>query len=372
LIFTAPRPPGELVSQGDLFADALNKIRPGKAVFLSGETDKGIRRQEIVNFEDGKRQYLVGCSLFTEGFNVPAISRVVMARPTKSCVYYTQCIGRGTRALRGTLCPDHDTPEKRHAAISTSTKSSVLVIDFVGNSGRHKLVSAVDIFAGKMSAIVVAKAKKKAELDAAKGLLPRAVQDLLAEAEAEELARARTKAGAEQKRKERTARVKVNSVRMDQKAVNPYGISDPHGQRKRTAQSGRATAHQIEWINARGGHCPQSATADSAGRMIAEIQRRWKDGLCSPRQEKTLRKYGLAEGPVPKDHAKALIDYLAANDWTLRGGLYLERSALGIVRTEAGYRLTIHKQTVGAAFRNPDEVRKVYAGLAVDPAPARA
>ncbi|VTS08175.1 hypothetical protein [Gemmata obscuriglobus] len=71
-----------------------------------------------------------------------------MARPTKSNAYYTQAIGRGTRTLRGTLHPDLATPEARRAAIAASAKPSVLVIDFVGNSGRHKLISAVDIFAG--------------------------------------------------------------------------------------------------------------------------------------------------------------------------------------------------------------------------------
>src|SRR5690606_7555906 len=80
----------------------------------------------------------------TEGFDDPGIGLVVMARPTKSRALYSQCIGRGTRPLNG-LVDGLDTADERRAAIAGSAKPNVLVLDFVGNSGRHKLVHATDV-----------------------------------------------------------------------------------------------------------------------------------------------------------------------------------------------------------------------------------
>lgn len=366
LVFTAPRPPGEEVSQGDLFADALNAIRPGRAVFLSGETEKDTRRRELELFERGERQYLVGCSLFTEGFNVPKISRVVMARPTQSTAYYTQCIGRGTRTLRGVLTPDLDTPESRKHAVATSAKPSVLVIDFVGNSGRHKLVSAVDIFAGKHPSAVVERAKARA---VATGVDVRAALDEAAKQMAEEK---RQKEEAERRRKEKAAkaRVKVNRVDLWQESVDPFGTTDTHGQRPKLGSSGRATGTQLDWIRSHGGFCTDTATAQEAGAVIADIKDRWAKRLCSPKQERTLRKRGMIDGPVSKDHAKALLDWLAARDW--RPAERPTRKQLGIVRSEAGdgWRLTIDKVPVGAVFAGPEAVRAAYKGLVAEPVAA--
>jgi superfamily II DNA or RNA helicase len=373
LIFTAPRAPGEVVSQGDLYADALNKIKPGRAVFLSGETERDIRRRELEQFEHGHRQYLVGCSLFTEGFNVPKISRVVMARPTKSVVYYTQAIGRGTRTLRDVLTALLGTAEQRKAAIEASLKPSVLVIDFVGNSGRHKLVSAVDIFAGKLDPKVVARAKKKSEVDAANGLQPKAVQELLAEAEREEAEEQRKKLEAEERRRERKARVKVNSVSLHQESVNPFETSDAPGQRGKKSKGGRATTLQIEWIRQHGGYCHDNITAENAGRIISDIRDRWTKSLCSPKQERVLKRAGLCDGPIQKDHAKALLDWMTSRQWS--PAPRPSRSQVKIVigsspQIPRGFQLQIDGAKVGNVFESVEKVRQVYAGLCVEQAAA--
>jgi type I site-specific restriction endonuclease len=70
-------------------------------------------------------------------------------------------VGRGTRPLPGV--DRHDTAEARRAAIAASAKPCVTVLDFVGNSGRHKLVTTADILGGKVSEEAREKAKKKIE-----------------------------------------------------------------------------------------------------------------------------------------------------------------------------------------------------------------
>lgn len=356
LIFTAPKQPGADSGQGELFADALNKIKPGRAVFLSGETPTENRLRELEYFEQGKRQYLVGCSLFTEGFNVPKISRVVMARLTKSVVYYTQAIGRGTRTLRGVLRPDHETPDQRRAAIAASAKPSVLVIDFVGNSGRHKLVSAVDIFAGKHPDEVVARAKALAEKKA------KPVRELLDEA-AELEKRERLRKGAEKQRQRDRASVRVNGVDLHQESVDPFNTS--HGVVARpvgATRPGGATQTQLDWIRSKGGIVSDDATASEAGRIIDDMKRRWTAGHCSPKQERTLRRAGLCDGPIPKAHAKALIDWLAASNWKVSGKP--SRSMLAILPVGNGFQLAIAGVKVGGVYASPAQVRAVYEGLA--------
>jgi hypothetical protein len=58
-------------------------------------------------------------------------------------------LGRGTRPLPG-LVDAYDTAEERRQAIANSRKPHMTVLDFVGVSGKHKLVSTLDVLAGEM------------------------------------------------------------------------------------------------------------------------------------------------------------------------------------------------------------------------------
>jgi len=120
------------------------------AVSLDGSlTPQDPRRQQIVkDFKNGTIQYLVNCGVATEGFDAPATSVIAIGRPTKSRALYTQMVGRGTRPLPGTV-DQFDTAEERLAAISASGKPDCLVLDFVGQSSRHKLICTTDILGGE-------------------------------------------------------------------------------------------------------------------------------------------------------------------------------------------------------------------------------
>jgi superfamily II DNA or RNA helicase len=120
----------------------------GKCAFLSGDTPKDDRRKIIGLYKSGAIQHLLNCSLFLEGFDAPTTSAVIMGRPTKSLGLYTQVLGRGTRTLPNVV-DTLDTAEARREAISLSAKPDMLVVDYVGNAGRHKIVQAADVLAGK-------------------------------------------------------------------------------------------------------------------------------------------------------------------------------------------------------------------------------
>lgn len=135
------------VKHANLLQAAFNAYG-AKVETILGSTDP-IERQDIVKrLKDGSTQGLVNVGVATEGFDCPAVAVVAIARPTKSTSLYLQMIGRGTRPLPGVV-DGPETPEDRKSAIASSAKQTCVVLDFVGNSGTHKLVSVVDVLAGE-------------------------------------------------------------------------------------------------------------------------------------------------------------------------------------------------------------------------------
>jgi superfamily II DNA or RNA helicase len=136
------------VKHAELMSAVLGRYKPGSSAWLSGATSKEVRRETVQRYKDGKLQFLCNCGLFLEGFDAPVTSVVVMARPTKSAPLYAQVLGRGTRPLPGVV-DGVPTAEGRKAAIAASPKRGMLALDFVGNAGRHKIVTAADVLGGR-------------------------------------------------------------------------------------------------------------------------------------------------------------------------------------------------------------------------------
>jgi superfamily II DNA or RNA helicase len=136
------------VQHAKLMSMMLERYKPSSSAWLSGGTDMRERRETIDRYKRGELQFLCNCGLFLEGFDAPTTSVVVMARPTKSIVIYAQVLGRGTRPLPGVV-DGLETPAERIAAIEASDKPNMLALDFVGNSGRHKLITAADVLGGR-------------------------------------------------------------------------------------------------------------------------------------------------------------------------------------------------------------------------------
>lgn len=95
---------------------------------VSGKTPDLLRAQILHRFRTGELLQLTNCDLFGEGFNLPAIECVSMARPTQSFGLFVQQAGRALRTLEG--------------------KTQATIIDHVGNVQRHA-VARFDQHAGK-------------------------------------------------------------------------------------------------------------------------------------------------------------------------------------------------------------------------------
>ncbi len=151
------------VANAERLAEILNRHRDGCARWVCGETPKEDRRKLFADFSGGQYQFLVNVGVATEGYDEPGIEAVVLARPTKSRALFAQMVGRGTRPLPGVIDLPGLDAEGRRQAIEASAKPGVEIIDFVGNAGRHKLISVADILGGNYSDEVVARAAKKAQ-----------------------------------------------------------------------------------------------------------------------------------------------------------------------------------------------------------------
>ena len=97
------------------------------------DTERCPNRSEIIeHFRNGNIQVLINVEILTEGFDYSDIGCIIMARPTQSETLYIQVIGRGTRL-------------KSQKFIERTGHDKCIVLDFVDNTGKHKLVNAWEL-----------------------------------------------------------------------------------------------------------------------------------------------------------------------------------------------------------------------------------
>ena len=106
------------------------------AAVVSANTQDRIRADSIARLKNGSLRQLTNVDIFGEGFDLPAIDAVSLARHTKSFALFCQQVGR---AMRPVYAEEYDlsTREGRLAAIAAGPKPYAIVIDHVGNVKRH-------------------------------------------------------------------------------------------------------------------------------------------------------------------------------------------------------------------------------------------
>ena len=81
------------------------KSRGENFEYVDGDTDAEIRKNITTRFSRGDILGVVNVGIFSEGYDVPDVSCIVMARPTASLILWLQCCGRGLRPAPGkTFC----------------------------------------------------------------------------------------------------------------------------------------------------------------------------------------------------------------------------------------------------------------------------
>ncbi|URG13010.1 hypothetical protein B2_17 [Stenotrophomonas phage B2] len=112
------------------------------AEVITGKTPADLRRSLLRRFARREIMMLVNVDLFGEGFDLPAIEVVIMARPTKSFSLYAQQFGRGLRLMISKVLAaawGSYTDEQRLAHIAASEKPWAIIIDLVENWKVHRL-----------------------------------------------------------------------------------------------------------------------------------------------------------------------------------------------------------------------------------------
>ncbi len=279
-------------------AERLSEIfqRHGKAAnWICGKTPKDDRRRILEEFARGQTQFLVNVGCLTEGFDDPGVELVVIGRPTKSRCLYAQMVGRGTRPLPGVI-DSLNTAAERVGAIEGSRKPSVEVLDFAGNSGRHKLCTTADILGGEVSDEAADAAAKKAREAAGK---PVDMEALLAEAEKEIRAKAEKEAA-------RRARLLVQA-KYHVKTVDPFDVFAIQPRKEKGWERGRQLTEKQAELLRRQGIDPDGKPYHQMRQVLDELFHRWDAGLATFGQAKHLRALGLPTD-IPKGLASAVLD----------------------------------------------------------------
>ena len=320
------------VAHAERMAEILRRYPGVTADVVTGTTPQEQRESTIAAFKAGRVQMLVGVGCFTEGFDAPNVAVVVMARPTKQQGLYVQMVGRGTRPL----CPDVyklESPEDRQQAIANSIKPAMVVLDFVGNSGRHKLISTADVLAGDMP----------------QALVEEVIEDMKESGEAEDIRDAvwkkkqqkdeeEKRQAEERERKLREAQLAAEAKREKLRAEAEYRKQniDPFGtetapERVQSKFRGGATDAQIRFLGCLGisGEAAMKMTKGQAGAVITS------------RKDKTggswHMRFGQHKGKQLRDIPHAYLRYMGMNSRS-------EDFQANLARYREAYRAQLHKE----------------------------
>lgn len=272
------------VGNAERLAEIFCRYRSGCARFVTGKTPPTERKQILADHQSGKYQFLVNVGVLTEGYDDPAVSCVAIGRPTKSRALYAQMAGRGTRTSPG--------------------KADLLLLDFVGNSGRHTLIGAVDVLAGREPDEVA----ERARAIIARAQLPMDTAEAIAQAKEELRLKRLTEAGL---RRAATADFKYRSTKLDPFEI--FGIPDKRSASKFGDEP--ATFKQLGYLQKCRIPIAPGLSKRVAGTLITEQVRRRNEGLCTYKQAEILLKHGYDTKDMSFALAGALMDRLSKNCW---------------------------------------------------------
>ena len=274
------------VEQAHALVDVMAGYTDARCAAIDGTTPDELRSLILRDYGRGEIQFLFNCAVLTEGFDAPLTACVAMARPTKSRALYTQCIGRGTRLCAG--------------------KDDLLVLDFVGNSGRHKLVSPIDVLAGDDL-----KPDEREEVEKkVKAGMP--TLEALEEAKKEAI-----------ERLERAERERLRKAKMKAEIahrafnVDPFGVLSPRDHDGPRVTDGQAAALERWGVPA---EQARAMSKRAGSKLLDTYAQRKRQGLCSPKMAQQLSKRGL-DPNLPFDQARLCMDALANNRWQVTSAM---------------------------------------------------
>jgi superfamily II DNA or RNA helicase len=309
------------VHHAERLAEIFCRHRPNSAEVVSQKTPRKEREEIFRRFAEGDIQFLCNVGVATEGYDCPGIEVVAVARPTKSRALYAQMIGRGTRALTGVLDPFNDMgPPERREAIAESRKKNLLVLDYVGNAGRHKLVSTADVLGGNYTDEEIEEAAKQVRESGGSEDMTEALDEARKKLQEER----RLALEARRMRHLQKRAMIRPGVKYESRHVDPFDALDMVRGRLRGWDTMAPVTEAQSAVLERFGLDPSteiaSLTKKEAGQLISRLITGRKAGLATFKQSRLLRRYGVSTRGLTFQEASSLIDALARNRWKVPAG----------------------------------------------------
>lgn len=275
-----------LVKTSQKFRDILNE-KGFRAAEVNGNSPD--RAEILEDFDKGKYNVLCNSMLLTEGWDCPSVDCIIILRPTKVRGLYCQMVGRGTRLCEG--------------------KKDLLLLDFLWHTERHELcrpahlICQSDEVAKKMTQNLES-AGYPVDIEEAEVT---ASNDVVAERE-ESLAKQ-----LQEMRKRKRKLVDPLQFEMSIQAedlssyVPSFGweMAPPTDKQKNTLEKLGILPDEID-------------NAGKAQLLLDRLSKRRDNGLTTPKQIRFLEGRGFKHvGMWQFEHAKKLIDRIAANGWVV-------------------------------------------------------
>ncbi|HBI61687.1 MAG TPA: DEAD/DEAH box helicase [Lachnospiraceae bacterium] len=279
-----------LVKTSQKFRDILNE-KGFHAAEVNGNS--GDRSEILKDFEEGNYNVLCNSMLLTEGWDCPSVDCIVVLRPTKVRSLYSQMVGRGTRLYPG--------------------KEHLLLLDFLWHTERHELcrpahlICENDEVAQQMTADLEA-AGRPIDIEAAE---KQAAGEVIAQRE-EALAKQLEEMKRRKKKLVDPLQFEMSIQAEDLSGYTPsfgWEMAPPSDKQKTVLEKLGILPDEID-------------NAGKAQKILERLNKRKEEGLTTPKQIRFLESRGFRHvGTWQFEHAKNLIDRIAANGWIVPKGI---------------------------------------------------
>ena len=280
-----------LVKTSQKFRDILN-AKGFRAAEVNGESKD--RAEVLEDFEKDRYNVLCNSMLLTEGWDCPSVDCVVVLRPTKVRALYSQMVGRGTRLHPG--------------------KEELLLLDFLWHTERHELCRPAHLICETPEV-----AQKMVEnMEEQTGVMLD-LEDMEVKA-AEDVVAQREEALAKQLEEMRKRKRKLVDPLQFEMSIHAEDLSNyvPNF----GWEMAPASDKQIKALEKYGILPDEIGNAGKAALYLDRLHKRQSEGLTTPKQIRFLEGRGFKDvGMWQFDHAKNMIDRIAANGWRLPAGV---------------------------------------------------
>lgn len=306
LVFTAS------VKQAEMLSNIFNRHKPGCSDWVCGMTGDERRRKVLADYNAGTIQILCNCNCLSEGFDSPMVEVVVHAAMTKSRSLYAQRCGRSLRPEPG-LVDRFSKAEDRREAIALSSKPFALILDFVGVSGKHKLVSVADLLGGKVSQEAIDSVNEKVKT----GMQVVSISKELADEEERLQREARERRLMMEARKHSLTACATFSV----KTVSPFDVFDISPVKERGWDINKLVSEKERLFFLRQKIDVSGMTKPQRDQLRRTLFLRWKKKLATIKQCAILKQHypKLETRDLTMNKATSMITQLKENNWKAVG-----------------------------------------------------